>query len=252
LNGARTLVASLSIALAALSCPAWAGPAEDKQARAKFDEGITLSDAGRWAEALEAFRESDRLKPAASARYNIAATLRALGRYVEAKRVAQSILDERATLKPKGKTVQETRAMLEEINAKIAHVDLAVTPEDAEVQVDGSALERVAGERVDLDPGKHVFVVEAEGHDTTTVTREIPSGDSRLVLVAPKKAPPPPPEEEETPVYATWWLWTGVGAAVAATAAIVVVVVVTLPEDAAAPEPPPSTVGHPIPVIWRF
>jgi hypothetical protein len=232
---------------------AWAGPAEDKAARAKFDEGISLSDAGRWSEALEAFRESDKIKPAASARYNIAATLRALGRYVEAKQVGQSVLDDADTLKPKPKTLEQVRALLDEVNAKIAHVEVVVRPAAARVEIDGVALEHTAGERVDVDPGRHVFIVRADGYDTTTVTREIPSGDSRLELGAPKKVVAPPPEEEEgTPAYASPWLWTGVGVGVAAVVVVVVVVTVVLPEDEVAAEPPPSTVGHPIPVIWRF
>lgn len=236
---------------------AHAGPAEDRQARAKFDEGLALSDAGRWAEALEAFRESDRIKPAVSVRFNIAATLRALGRYVEAKDTAQKILADADQLKPKPKLRAQAQALIEEVSAKIGRVSLSIVPRQARVEVDGTPVER-PGEPLEVDPGRHVFVVRAPGHETTTVTQDVPSGSSQLALTAPTLPPPAPAPapapkvEEEEPLHQKWWLWTTIAGVVVAGAVVAVVVVVTLPEDPAAPTPPTTTVPNPYPVLVRF
>jgi hypothetical protein len=236
---------------------AHAGPAEERLARAKFDEGLALSDAGRWAEALEAFRESDRIKPAVSVRFNIAATLRALGRYVEARDTAQKILDDADKLQPKPKLRAQAQALIDEVSAKIGRVSLSVVPRKARVEVDGTPVEQT-GKPVEVDPGRHVFVVRAPGHETTTVTQDVPSGASQLALTAPQLPPPTPAAkptpavEEEEPLHQKWWLWTTVAGIAVAGAVVAVVVVVTLPEDPAAPAPPSTTVPTPFPVVLRF
>ena len=236
---------------------AHAAPTEERLARAKFDEGIALSDGGRWVEALEAFRESDRLKPAVSVRFNIAATLRALGRYVEAKDVAQKILEDADKLQPKPKLRAQAQALIDEVSAKIGRVSLSVVPRQARVEVDGTPVEQ-PGKPLEVDPGRHVFVVRAPGHETTTVTHDVSSGSSQLALTAPKlPAPSPtpapaPPAEEEEPLHQKWWLWTTVAGITVAAAVVVVVVVVTLPEDPVAATPPSTTVPSPYPVLLRF
>jgi hypothetical protein len=236
---------------------AYAGPTEDRLARAKFDEGLALSDAGRWVEALEAFRESDRLKPAVSVRYNIAATLRALGRYVEAKRAARHILEGSDRLQPKPKLREQTEELLTEVSAKIGRLELSLRPDTARVEIDGAPVDLRPGEPIEVDPGRHVFVVKAPGHETTTVTHDVPSGESGLTITAPKLPPAPVtarpgPTEEEEPIHEKWWLWTTVVGGAAVAAVVIAVVVVTLPEDPVAPTPPATTIGNPIPVILRF
>jgi hypothetical protein len=223
---------------------------EEEKARAKFEEGIGLSDAGKWAEALDAFRESDALVPTAGARYNIAITLRALGRYIEAREQALDIVARASELKAKPALLDDVQKLLRELEGTTAFVRIRVKPKRATVEIDGSPAHAGEDGRIELDPGKHVFVVKAKGHETTTVARELEAGESELALSAPKRkrAAQPAP----TPVYAEWWLWTTVGAAAATTAAVVAVVFVTTREDEPGAEPPASTVGV-IPVsLFRF
>jgi len=230
----------------------------ERIAKAKFEEGLALSDEAKWAEALEAFRQSNRLLPHATVQYNIAVTLRALGKYVEAEHSAEQTLADIASKKlqlkqPKLKTDIET--LLKEVKAKVAVVAVRVTPEQATVEVDGSAPERREDGRLEIDPGKHVFVVSAKDYQTTTVTQTIEPGESEISLKAPKNLPtvgPGATPEEETPWYATGWFWGTTGSVVAVGIAVAVIVVVLQPAAQSPAEPPAATVSTVVPAGIRF
>jgi hypothetical protein len=133
-------------------------------------------------------------------------------------------------------------------------VTLNRSPTDAEVQIDGTPVAPQPDGRVELDPGKHVFVISAKGHQTVTVTKVL-EGDSELALTAPKLAvagpvaPPPPPPD---PFYKRGWFWGTVGATVAAGVAIAVVVVVATRPEESPSTAPRSTTGQVYPVGVRF
>jgi tetratricopeptide (TPR) repeat protein len=233
-----------------------ASPAEQQQARALFEKGIELSDEGKWAEALETFQKSDELVSIPKVRLNIAFTQRALGRYVDAKHTLEQIIIDSETnkvpIKPALK--KQIDELLGEVQAKVVRVTLNRSPTDAEVQIDGTPVAPQPDGRVELDPGKHVFVISAKGHQTVTVTKVL-EGDSELALTAPKLAvagpvaPPPPPPD---PFYKRGWFWGTVGATVAAGVAITVVVVVATRPEETASTAPRNTTGFVIPVGMRF
>lgn len=232
-----------------------ATPAEQQQARTLFDEGIGLSDDGKWAEALEVFQKSDAIVHSATVRFNIAVTQRALGRYIDAKHtLAQIIADSESNVLPvKPALRKDVDKLLGEVQAKIVHASLRKSPADAEVQIDGGPAELQPDGRVELDPGKHIFVISAPGHQTITVTKVL-EGDAEVALTAPKVAvaplPPPPPPPD--PFYKRGWFWGAVGATVAVGAAVTVIVVVTRPSEGPVSTPPPSTVDNVIPAFVRF
>ena len=224
------------------------------RAKAKFEQGLALSDDGKWVDALMAFRESNDLVPSAVVQYNIAVTLQSLGKYLEARKTIDGTLDDIAHhklfLKQPGlkKDLTELR---ESVGAKIVIASLKVSPADGRVEVDGAAPEPLPDGRVELDPGRHLFVVTAPGHDTTTVTRTLEPGEIEIALTAPVAASPPPPEEE-TPWYLSGWFW-GVGSGVvAAGVAIAVIAVVAQPKSQEAAQPPDSTYGQVLPAGVRF
>jgi hypothetical protein len=233
-----------------------------RRAKAKFEEGLALSDEAKWSEALAAFRESNELVPVAVVQFNIAVTLRALGRYVEAKRSAQKTLDDigsgQLTIKqPKMKT--DVEGVLKECAGKVALVALKVTPEEGKVEADGAEPEKLPDGRIEVDPGRHVFVVSAPGYQTTTVTQTIESGETEVVLNAPPipKAKPTghgagDGEEDAAPWYESGWFWGVTGGVVAAGTAVVVIVVLAQPAEATPAEPPAGTVDHVIPAVLRW
>jgi hypothetical protein len=233
-----------------------------RRAKAKFEEGLALSDEAKWSDALAAFRESNGLAPMAAVQLNIAVTLRALGRYVECKHSAQKSMDDITdgvlpVKQPKIKN--DIDGVLKECQQKVALVALKVTPGDGTVEVDGAAPEKQPDGRLEVDPGRHVFVLTASGYQTTTVTKEIQPGETEVAITAPPipKAKPVggtegAPEEESTPWYESGWFWGVTGGVVAAGAAVVVIVVLTRPSAESPAEPPPGTVDHVIPAVIRW
>ena len=233
-----------------------------RRAKAKFEEGLALSDEAKWSEALAAFRESNGLAPMAVVQFNIAVTLRALGRYVECKHSAQKTMDDIGdgllqVKQPKMKA--DIDGVLKECKQKVALVGLKISPADGTVEVDGAAPEKLPDGRLEVDPGRHVFVLTASGYQTTTITKEIESGETEVSLTAPPipKAKATvgagaPAEEESTPWYESGWFWGVTGGVVAAGAAVVVIVVLVKPSEQTPAEPPPGTVDHVIPAVVRW
>jgi hypothetical protein len=261
---ATLLFAALTLALAAPLVPgaALAGPpaskpapptAEQKEAAKLFDQGVTLSDEGKWSEALEAFRKSDALRPSLSARFNLAATMRALGRYVEAKRTLEKILADGPTWDPPIKPAlkADVEKLLGEVRPNVVSLKVKVTPASAEVSVDGLPLERASDGASELDPGRHVFVVTAPEHETTTVTKTLAASDRELSLSAPKKQVVVVQKQASGGITTKWWFWTTAGVVVAGAAAAVIAVVVTQ-QPQATTGAPPATVGRIVPVGFRF
>jgi len=228
-----------------------------RQAKAKFEQGLALSDDGKWTEALVAFRESNDLAPSAVVQHNIAVTLQSLGKYVEARRsidaTLQDIADRKLVLKqPALKT--ELKKLRETVSAKTVMVSLVLDPSSAEVEIDGSEPERLPDGRVELDPGRHLFVVAAPGRQTTTVTRTLESGEVEIELRAPPTPPPTPAkaEEPDTAWYESGWFWGVSSGVVVAGVAVAVIAVVLQPKEQSTAEPPGSTYGQVLPAGVRF
>jgi hypothetical protein len=252
-----TLLALLLFATLALAQPK--GGAEAKQAKALFEEGISLSDNGKWPEALEAFRKSDALVPSASVKFNIGATLRALGRYVEAKNTLEAILKDadspKSTVKPALK--EEVKKVLADVYDKVVMITVKLDPKDADLQIDGADAAPLPDGRFEMDPGRHVFVVSAKGHETTTISRTLTADDTEITLKAPASATPKVVEKrvevkvaEDTPFYKRFWFWTAAGAVVAG--GVVVAVILTRPDAREPAGPPTSSVDRVIPAGVRF
>lgn len=226
---------------------------EARRARALFDEGVALSDEGKWADALAAFQKSDEVVASASVRFNIGASLRALGRYVEAKKVLEGVLAKESTWKPPLKPAlkKDIEKLLGEVNAKIVRVSLKVSPANADVQADGAPLAALPDGRVEIDPGRHVFVVSAAGHDTTTVAKTLAPTDTEVILTAPRTPVDVKPAPAPRPFYARAWFITTVSVVVAGAAAAAIIVVAQ-PKSATPAGPPNSTVERVVPAAFRF
>jgi tetratricopeptide (TPR) repeat protein len=234
---------------------------EQKEARVLFEQGMALSEEGKWAEALAAFQKAYTLNPLPVIRYNIAFNLRALGRYVEAKNHLAALLKDMPTLKPPlKKTLQEDIKQLhEEVLSKLVQLRLIVDPPDAEIQIDGSTVAWSEQYKIELDPGKHVFVLKKEGYETTSVSKTLSPSDTELSLKAPQKETKmievvktvERSEPPERPLYRRFWFWTATGAALVGGG--VVLYLVTRPSPAAPREAPPlSTVDRSLPTVLRF
>jgi hypothetical protein len=166
----RTRLALLLAATAAVAATMpWPASAQDPairaEARASFEEGITLAEADRWAEALAAFRRSASLVPRPSTSYNIANALYRLDRPVE----ALAELDEYDRM-PEVRSDPAARnrgaTLRTFIRDAVGEIRLTVTPGYAKLFVDGRPSVLEGRERsLFLDPGSHSIRVTLEGYE---------------------------------------------------------------------------------------
>ena len=159
------------IAFAALLVFACAGraQADEATARAFFKRGIELYDKKQFAPALEQFQKAYAEKPSPGIKQNIALSLKALGKNVEAATAFDEAIDEgQGTLKPEVRTAMEGELVqLAKLVATIRISVVAMTDhqpfEGAVVSVDGTALSTAAAKRpIRLAPGIHTFTAHTD------------------------------------------------------------------------------------------
>jgi hypothetical protein len=251
-----------------LAASLWAGAAlaqpagDQKKGKALFEQGLALSDEGKWSEALDVFQKSDEAAPSATVQFNIAATLRALGRYVEANQRLNQLLSPAAKLPLKPGLRKDAEQLQREVKEKIVVLRLQVDPEGAEVQVDGSPLKTTAEGKIELDPGKHVFVVKKEGYDTTSVTKTLGPSDAELRVLAPrsrvietvveKPVEVQVPVEVDRPFYTRFWFWATTGAVLVGAGAVIYVVASPHASQKEPTVQPSVSIERPIPTLIRF
>lgn len=214
------MFATVASAVVACATVASAQEPEADKARAKqmFEQGVSLYESARFAEALESFQEAYRLKPHPLVRVNIANCYDKLGRPVEAVFNFELFLESGA-----GSAAQksEIKEALKTLKKRIGKLVLLVSPDGARVKID-DADERVApiNEPIALEAGKHKVVAELDGYETAArevevkgeATTEVSLRLLRTAAVvtpapAPAVVPEPEPEtesvvEEEAPAPA--------------------------------------------------
>jgi hypothetical protein len=212
----RLVGLALALAIAVLPGRSRADQSEavrSAAARTAFEEGMKQADAQAWGDAAALFQRALALRDSPVIRFNLAAALSELGRYVEASETLRGIeIDERAATDLR----ERARAKREGLGPKLAFITVRVEGASNVVRVmlDEHTLEpALFGVPAPLDPGGHrlrLFVDDAEEaaeqQDFTLL-----EGESReSVLHAPVKAAsapvalpavvvPPPPLLVATP-----------------------------------------------------
>jgi hypothetical protein len=189
------------------------------QARALFNDGADKARRGDWSQALPAFEHSEALRPHAATTYNIGFCERALGRTTRARKMLGRALAENAAhggVELPEELATAAKTYLAELEGRLAHAVITVSPEGASILVDGRPLERAvtdglrpvlwAGTRdlgpaeplpastfeLQLDPGAHVLVVSKAAYGDQVTTRTFEPGAEvqvTLQLSAPTPAP---------------------------------------------------------------
>lgn len=175
------------------------------EAQRLYVEGKALRDQGKTAEALDRFRRGHDLAPTPVTRLELARTLVAVGRLIEAHRLADAVaaLPVTPTETGKGRKAREEAAALAgDLAARIPRVTLTVTPAgtDAAVTLDGHPVSKeLLGGEQDVDPGEHVAVARI---GERAVERRFTARERETVAVelALPEPPPPPPPVAVTPV----------------------------------------------------
>lgn len=125
---------ALAFALIFAAPVARAQPDLREQARRHFAQGVALFDSGNHEAALTEFEEAQRLRPHPRILLNIAATLEALQRYVDAITTLERFEQDPQTT-PAERRSAETH--LRGLRALLARLEIVVQPAGAEVLVDG-------------------------------------------------------------------------------------------------------------------
>lgn len=178
-------IIALSLLLALLLGPAPASAQRSRlEARELLQQGNKLFGEGQYGEALRRFRRARQLYPSFKIDYNIASTLRALGRLAQAARNYERFLREASGEAP-AETVKAAQVALAELRKQVATVRVECPVDEADVEVDGEVVGRTPlRHKVYLAPGPHRLTVVKPGYPQHVVEQRVQAGD-RLVLLVP-------------------------------------------------------------------
>jgi hypothetical protein len=157
-------------------------------ARENLKQGYALKKAGKCADAVPFFVESERLDPQAKTLINLAECEEELHRYVGAQtHLAEARDRARAGGQDELRAIAETR--LKKIEAKTPRLTIALAsgaPPDTEVLRDGVLLGLPSlGAPLPVDPGKHTIVARSGSLAPRTYDVTLGEGETKTIVVAP-------------------------------------------------------------------
>ncbi len=221
------LLAASTVAAAPKRFTAPAGDASAasiEEARARFSVGNRAVEAGRWADALTEFERAYALSGVPSALFNVATTLRALGRHVEARDAFDQLLASHPNQDPADR--KRALALRQEEQGRIAtlQLDNLEAGHEISVSLDGHPATDDGARPllIEVDPGRHALRIERPRYRIFTWKGDVGDGDKRavrvelevepLAVVVPPASPAPAPASGgvlRSPVF-----WTIVGVVV--------------------------------------
>jgi hypothetical protein len=230
------LSSALSFALAPTPARAeftWVAPSGDpssaarQEAKALYVAGNRAVEQGRWSDALVDFEKAYALSGVPAALFNVATTLRALGRHVESRDAfAQLLASHGDKLDPDVKSEAEARYAEEKARvASLVVADLPAKSDALKIFLDGKS-QKDGGARplsLEVDAGKHALRVERERSKPFAWEGSLADGEAKLVpvkLVPEDKpagaAPPSSPDrpKEGGSIWSSPVFWTVVGVVV--------------------------------------
>jgi hypothetical protein len=220
---------SFVLAILLTSVASAQGSHQTALARALFEEGVALADAGDWPGAADRFGRAYALKATSGTAFNWASALSATGKLVQASELLQSILRDDAA-SPELK--RDSKQKLSELAPRIPRLKLSVESRLARtglVRVDGREWPRAVWDVASpVDPGRHVASCRNGDGELARVEFVLAEGEQKNVSLsragsraasdaAPDGTAPPQTQEKDRPrrLYKSWVLWTAVGVALA-------------------------------------
>ncbi|MFO0661774.1 MAG: PEGA domain-containing protein [Polyangiaceae bacterium] len=182
-----------------------AAPTSDelKEARKRFDAGITLFNEGDAQGALVEFRRAYSIDPRYQVLYNIARVLSALNEHAEALETYEKFLSDGGDkIAPSRRT--EVEKEIERLSTRVATLDIATQPPGASLAIDDVPFNGVTPAKVRVKLGRRRVSVSMPGFLPTTTTVDIAGAESKklsltLVELAPKPVAAPVASAEEKP-----------------------------------------------------
>jgi hypothetical protein len=162
--------------------PAPVSDANRIAAREAFERGVALIEQERWADAITELQRARELRVTPAVLYNLGLAMRAVGRNREAMAAFREFTS--MATSANGATPQliaRVDAYIRELSAGLARIDLQIEPPTASTRIDGTVV--VASRPIEVDPGRHVVQVEADGYATETRTLEVQRGTQSTVVL---------------------------------------------------------------------
>jgi hypothetical protein len=155
------LAAALALTLAGATALADPDEASLREAGRHFDQGTTLYNEGKFAEALKEFNEANRLAPHPSTLFSIARCHENLGQVQRALEVYRRALGEAKDAAMR----RDLEGRVERLEKRPVKVFVTSIPPGARVTVGGRAEPEpgVTPSVLEIPPGEHVLVVRREG-----------------------------------------------------------------------------------------
>lgn len=193
------MTASAVIALAASS--AAQAPPEDaakSAARGLAQTGKQRLEAGKYAEAIEAFRDAEKYFSAPTIKRMRAFSHEKLGQLLEARDLYTQIAAEQFAADAPSEfwgAKEDAKKSLQSLETRIPRVEVTVAhaPSGTRVTLDGKVLDATTlAQPLRLDPGKYTIVIEPPGKASVTRNLDLKEGATEKVEVDLAPAPPPP------------------------------------------------------------
>jgi hypothetical protein len=180
---------ALALVLGAAPRPAWAQDqsaeeADLTKARALFQRGIELEQAGNWSAAVQTFREVGQVRMTPQVRFHIALCEERLGRLVAALGGYELALAEADSVGGDFRSEVETNVnRLRESIPRIV-IERGTGAEAATIELDGVVLgDSSVGVEVPLDPGPHAVTARAPGYRTLEKTVTVAENSREVVAI---------------------------------------------------------------------
>jgi len=213
--------------------PASPTPADDAAARfaegrAAYARGLAAADEVRWSDALREFERAYELARVPSALFNVATTLRALGRHVDARDTLTRLLRDHEL---DAETQTEAARLLREESTRVARLRVSGLPaiERLELRLDGRVTPLGTERPLELsvDAGAHVLEATAPAHDAARWEGTLADGAVEDVTLVPTPIPVqrPVPTAPSAPAPrasggSSAWIWVTLAVVVIAGAGV--------------------------------
>jgi hypothetical protein len=203
------LLATLLAAFFFLAAPAArADDAAVAEARARFDEGVALAEAGKHDEARLKFEQAAAVLKAPPVLFNLARSEQLTGhdyeavthyeQFLRASESSTSVTDEQRA---------QAKQYIQELTPRIGRIDV-VAPPGSRISIDGKPLDEAPKEPVPVPPGRHV-VEAAHESKLKSVTVECAAGAVTPATIAFDPDTVEPPPIAPTPNDSTKWIVGG-------------------------------------------
>ena len=184
----RGLTAALLVAvLAGASAAGAASPESRAAARQHLSQAEKLKKRGKLAEACQELEQVERLDPKLPTLIELAECTEQLGKVVEAQ-TWWALARDRAKRDEKPQSKAKAEARLAATQKRVAHLTLqlaANAPAGVQVLSDDEALDAASlGSARPMNPGEHVIVVKAAGHDDAKYSVKLADGDNQTLAIA--------------------------------------------------------------------